>query len=233
MKLAAVLFDMDGLLFDSERIYARATDQALVEIGQPSETSFGASLAGYSAADCLSVIRTRFGPDFDMQSLDDAYEWRKGRLIGRGVPLKPGARDLIRHVRRLRFPIGLVTGSSSSLAQQYLQEANLAKSFDVVVTRDDVRHGKPAPDSYYLAARQLDVPSFRCLAFEDSYPGLQSAVAAGMQVAYVPDLAPVPPSAVAWCWVLADLVSAIRHTENILRAAERRAFSRFGAFLDR
>lgn len=186
---AAVLFDMDGLLLDSERLHRRSLQRAGREVGFPiSDTLYG-RLIGRGWGDTLRVLREEFGPGIPLERLQALAGRFQDELVdAEGVPLKPGVEACLAWCADLRLPTAVATSSTRGLALRQLARADLLHRFRAVVAGDQVARGKPAPDLYLEAARVLGADPRACLALEDSIPGAASASAAGCTVVVVPDL---------------------------------------------
>lgn len=186
--IQAVIFDMDGLLFDTEPLIKTAKLGAIRALGfEFSETSYNAMI-GVPGPECDILIQTHFGPAFPMADYLASYRGDWQRLIENGAPLKLGAADIVRHLHAMEMPIGLATSSGRESAEHHLHSAGLRPYFKAVVTRNDVTRGKPHPDLYLKAAQELGVAPELCLALEDSHNGVRAAHAAGCLPIMVPDL---------------------------------------------
>ena len=188
---AAVIFDMDGLMLDTEKIYHVAWQEAAQELGYtiPHELFF--SLVGIRTEDCEEQIVAHMGRDFPLATFQDAWMEKWEQIAARdGLTLKPGLLALLDHIDALGIPKAVATSSTAPEAVRSLGMSALAPRFSVVVTGDQVIHGKPAPDIYLEAARRISVPPAACLALEDSSAGALAAHRAGMRVLIVPDLNP-------------------------------------------
>jgi HAD superfamily hydrolase (TIGR01509 family) len=190
----AVLLDMDGTLLDTERVYLASLNTALEALGYPDGTAIGHSMIGIPGPECESILREHFGADFPMPALNEAYIARRDEIFRSGMPLKPGAVELLDALRQAACPIALVTSSSRLTAEQHLTLGGIRGHFETMLTRDDVARGKPSPELYLLAAQRLGIRPQACIAIEDSGPGIASAHAAGTIPILVPDI--LPPSAV-------------------------------------
>ncbi len=218
MTFAAAIVDMDGLLFDTERLYAEATALALQDIGYAPSVDLCESLAGFPHDACDSLILAHFGAGFPLGALSDAYERRKAAVLGGGPPLKPGAVEFVSHLRSAGLRVALATGAVRAVMTDYLERVRMRGLFDATITRDDISCGKPAPDTYLVASAKLGTAPSRCLAFEDSAPGVESANAAGVPVVVVPDIAAIPNETLDGCRaVVPDLYAAIRYLRTTLR----------------
>jgi HAD superfamily hydrolase (TIGR01509 family) len=186
----AVVFDMDGLLLDSEAVYHRAWTVAAREHGYELSDAVYRGFVGQRIALCEERLAAMAGAGFSLASFRARWRvlWRE--IAARGVAPKPGALELLALLERAGVPRAIAT--SSQQAEAALALGALAPRFAAVITGDQVANGKPAPDIYLAAARALGVDPARCLAFEDSENGARSALAAGMRLIIVPDL--VEPS---------------------------------------
>jgi len=185
----AVIFDMDGLLVDSEPLYKRAWQGAAAELGFDLGEADYATLLGRAEAECESRLLDLYGRAFPLERFRELWKsaWRRFVEEG-GLVAKPGAPDLLSALRRAGSPLAVATSSASGYARLSLERTGLASFFEHVVTADEVRRAKPAPDLFVEAAARLDVPAHRCLVLEDSPAGGEAALAAGMAVILVPDL---------------------------------------------
>lgn len=183
----AVFFDLDGTLVDTESIALVTGLRAFAEVGHPVDEAFMHGLVGKAEPQANAIIRASH-PKIDLPSFQAA--WRAGfdgMMQTDGLPLKPGATELL---GLLGHPLGLVTSTGRQGAHHKLGLAGLLHHFRTVVTFDDVRTPKPAPEPYLLAAERLGVDPARCVVFEDSDIGAEAAHLAGCIVVQVPDVAP-------------------------------------------
>jgi len=183
----AVIFDMDGLMIDSERVSVECWSQAAQELGLPFEDGFWLRMVGLGDRDCERLLLQRIDAG-QVAALfarcHDLYEHRTHA----GLPLRPGILELLQLLREHAVPRAVATSTRQPRASRKLAASGLLDFFDVVVTSSDVAHPKPAPDIYLLAAQKLGKDPTRCLALEDSPAGIRAAVGAGMTAIQVPDL---------------------------------------------
>jgi HAD superfamily hydrolase (TIGR01509 family) len=200
----AIFFDLDGTLIDTESLALRTGMAAFATHGHAVDLAFMHALVGKDEPTAAGIIRASLpGVDLDAVNL----HWRKGFNDGveTGLEMKPGARDLL---ARLSLPLAIVTSTGRAGAHRKLGLAGIATSFTHVVTLDDVRRPKPDPEPYLLAASRFGLAPSRCLVFEDSETGAESAWRAGCIVVQVPD---VVPSEGRWAHHLApDLMTGAR-----------------------
>lgn len=189
MRIDAVVFDMDGLMLDTEPLYKSAWQQALAELGHELDDASYLRFVGRSTEDCESDLVAQLGAAFPLETFRLRWPvlWRIC-ADEQGIAAKAGLHELIAFVRNEGLPLALATSSDSSFTELSLGCANLLGSFDVVVTGDQVTHPKPAPNIYIEAARRLDVDPRHCVALEDSDAGILAASRAGMVPLLVPDL---------------------------------------------
>ncbi|MDM0032154.1 HAD family phosphatase [Variovorax sp. J22P271] len=211
-KPCAVVFDMDGLLINTEILARQALRLAGPEVGLALSDSVCSLMIGVPLDGCRALLIERYGADVPADALfEGAARHLQAQIDAGAMQMQPGAAALLAQLDAAGTPRAVATSSSRSKAQHHLLSAGLAHWFSTVVTRDDVAQGKPWPDLYLLAARRLGCPPTRCLALEDSYNGVRAASAAAMPVIMVPDLLPPTPEMRARCLaVLPDLHAVAR-----------------------
>ncbi|RZL40319.1 MAG: HAD family phosphatase [Rubrivivax sp.] len=187
----AVVFDMDGLLLDSETLALDAMKAAADELGLDMPADLRRQMIGVPADICRALVAGHCGSDAPVEALfADATRLLEAAVAAGRLHRKPGVGALLDELDRLSLPRAVATSSGRHRAQHHLAASDLLTRLDAVLTRDDVVRGKPHPDLYLAAAERLGIAPQRCLAFEDSYNGVRAAVAAGMPVVMVPDLLP-------------------------------------------
>jgi HAD superfamily hydrolase (TIGR01509 family) len=188
-----VLFDMDGLLVDSEPLWLEAETAVMARLGYDWTPADQVQLLGGSLD---RTVRYLLAKARRPVSPGQVAEWLMSDVIERvrdhGVPLRPGARELLAEVAAAGLPRAMVTGSERRFMDVVLARTGL--SFDALVCADDVSVTKPDPEPYLLAAKLLGADPARCVALEDSPNGVASAEAAGCRVIAVPSLVPIEPA---------------------------------------
>jgi HAD superfamily hydrolase (TIGR01509 family) len=182
----AVIFDLDGTLLDTESLSQAAGISAFAESGVIIDPSFLHGLIGRDDVTSAGIVRAAF-PDLDFDALSANWRQKTRANYAGGIPLKPGAHDLL---GVLTLPVAMATSSTRAQLDNKMRVTNIARYFRHFVTFDDVKQAKPAPEPFLLAARLLGVNPARCVAFEDSETGAEAAHRAGMTVVQVPDINP-------------------------------------------
>lgn len=183
----AVVFDMDGLMLDSERAITDCMARAAAEAGHALPQSLWLDLVGTGEAACREILRQRLGAaaaDAMLAHADTLYDV----VVDAGMPHRPGIVALLDWLERRDVPRAVATSTARPLALRKLRRAGLLDRFHAICTSSDVARPKPAPDVYLLAAARLDVEPARCLVLEDSPAGVRAALAAGMIPVQVPDM---------------------------------------------
>jgi HAD superfamily hydrolase (TIGR01509 family) len=212
---SAVIFDMDGLVLDSETTYCGAWRKAAAALGHELDDAFFESLFGRHADDVVQALAAELGPRFDREGFFRAAEryWFE-HIETHGIPRMPGIEALLARFREASIPYALATNSDGHYARLCLERGGLHDAFPVMVTRDQVALGKPEPDVFLEAARRLNVDPAACLVLEDSETGLMAARAAGTQPILIQrreDLrARLEPLAKLALFSLEDLVDLIK-----------------------
>ncbi len=192
--VAAVLWDMDGTLLDSEKLWDIAMRELSVELGGEMTDATRHALIGAAAPDALRITFAGLGIEPTEAQLHAAGEWMERRVVGLmsgPIPWRPGAREALAMVRAAGLASGLVTNTKRSVTELCLDTLG-REFFDVTVCGDEVASGKPAPDPYLRGAELLGLAPERCVAVEDSPTGSLAAAAAGCAVLVVPCEVAVP-----------------------------------------
>lgn len=188
--IQAVIFDMDGTLFDTERLTVEGW-QEMMRRGMlpPDFLNWTPGWRGKNRDDIRCHMRELYGENFDTEKIFDGRRSILNEMIERdGLPLKPGVPSIFESIRSMGIPMALATATTRVTVDNYMRKTGYGVYFDRIVTGDTVPNGKPAPDIFLSAAEQLGVHPNNCLVIEDSPNGVRAGVAAGMYVVMVPDL---------------------------------------------
>lgn len=189
--LQAVLFDMDGLLVDSEKLWFDSEAEVMAELGTPWGPEDQESLVGGSIARTVAYMLERTGPVADPAYLARRLLDGMTERLRANVPMMPGAKQLLDEVREAGIPSALVSSTHRALMEHALDGIGRDR-LTVTVAGDEVEHTKPHPEPYLTAARLLGADPRRCVALEDSPNGTDSATAAGCHVVVVPSVVSIP-----------------------------------------
>lgn len=188
----AVVFDMDGTMIESERELLVCWREATARLGLSVDDSVWLSMVGLHDRACVELLHRHLPAD-DVARLIATTHALYDAKVAAGLPLKPDIEPLLQWLQAAGVPRAVATSTQRPRALLKLEHTGLLGYFDAVVAGADVAHPKPAPDIYLLAAKRLGVDPRRCVAVEDSEPGVRAALAAGMTAIQIPDL--VQPTA--------------------------------------
>ncbi len=200
---SAVIFDMDGLVLDTETGYFVAWQQAANAMGYELSEAFCLSLSGLHYKDVELKLMAWCGADFNMQAFNhlSGIFWRE-HVHTHGINIKHGFAELLEYIIQQQIPYCLATNSRAVNAYECLELAGIKDVFSTIISRDDVQYGKPEPDIFLKAAELLQVSIRQCLVLEDSHAGILAASRAGAFSVFVPSTDPVDPLTVELCDVM-------------------------------
>ncbi len=184
--IEAVVFDLDGVLVQSEEVWDAVREAYVRERGGRYDAEVQRAMMGMSSAEWSRYLHDDAGVPDEPGAINDEVVRRMLAAYGEHLPLLPGAAEAVRRVAA-RYPLGLASSSNRPLIDAVLDLAGLAPCFRATVSSEEVARGKPAPDVYLEAAGRLGVAPDRCAAVEDSHGGIRSAKAAGMRVVAIPN----------------------------------------------
>jgi HAD superfamily hydrolase (TIGR01509 family) len=182
----AVIFDLDGLLLDSEQVWDEAREQLAHERGGRWHAQAQRDMMGMSSPEWSRYMHDRIGLAESPEEISAEVVGRLEDRYRQRLPLLPGAVETVERLAE-RWPLGLASSSNRELIDLALEVSGLAGFFRATVSSEEVARGKPAPDVYLEAARRVGVAAERCAAIEDSHNGIRSAKAAGMHVVAIPN----------------------------------------------
>jgi HAD superfamily hydrolase (TIGR01509 family) len=189
--IRAVVFDLDGVLLQSEEVWDAVRERYVRERGGRYDEEVQRAMMGMSAPEWSRFLHEEAGVPDDLEEINSEVVRRMLETYRRELPLLPGAVETVRRTAAA-FPLALASSSNREVFEEVLELAGLADCFRATVSAEEVAHGKPAPDVYLEAARRLGVAPGTCTAVEDSHAGIRSAKAAGMRVVAIPN-ARYPP----------------------------------------
>ncbi len=187
--IKAVIFDMDGLIFDTEKLLVKYWCQAANEFGFPMEREHALGIRSLARKFAIPHLQGIFGEEFDYVKIRTRrMELMSAHLAENGLETKAGIHELLDYLKAHNIPAAIATATDYERTKDYLTRAGLFERFDKIVCATMVESGKPKPDIYIYAAQQLGFEPSECLALEDSPNGVRSASSAGCITVMVPDL---------------------------------------------
>jgi HAD superfamily hydrolase (TIGR01509 family) len=198
---AAVIFDMDGLMFDTENLTIPLWETAGKPFGYNLTREIVLRMVGISGEKARRVLLEEFGADFPYDTIRDEFRLLvKKEMAEKGVPKKPGLMYLLDRLRAVNIPLGVATSSRGATAIDLLGKAGIIGYFKAITGGEEVKNGKPAPDIFLLAAEKLLTPPCNCVGFEDSTAGLMGLHSAGIRSVFIKDVVSPPEEVLAAVW---------------------------------
>lgn len=187
--MKAIIFDMDGVLFDTERLCMDSWIAVARENGIPDMEAFFPRCIGRNQTDTAALFREFYGESYDYEQFrQQASEKFHEDIVQKGMPVKKGVREILEFLRQRKYRIGLASSSSRPSVEEHLERTGLREYFQSLTTGDMVEHSKPQPDIYRMACESMGVDPQEAMAIEDSPNGIRAAYSAGMIPIMVPDL---------------------------------------------
>ncbi len=209
MQIKGVIFDMDGLLLDTERVYLEGFRVALDQHGLPQDDDIFRRMMGTNRDLGRAILTEGLAGRVTLTAFDEVWDAHIATRLRDGIPVKPSVPEMASHLKASGLPYIIATSTRTDKAHDHLDRAGIGHHFPDVIGGDQVQRSKPAPDIYLHAARTLGLPAENCAAFEDSPNGLRAAHAAGCIAVHVPDLVPADDA----------LQALAHHTAQDLRSA--------------
>ncbi len=206
----AVVFDMDGLLINSEVVIRDAMMATARGMGAELPNEVFVRMVGLTYAASDAVAQAHFGAEFPLADFN-AEVWRRAQAVFEAEDiLKDGVREIVDHLAAASIPRAVATSSSHDSVRRHLEPSGVYARFQAIVARGDYERGKPSPDPFLVAAERLGVAAADCLALEDSHNGVRAAHAAGMMTVMVPDLLEPTDEMRRLCLAIADTLHDVR-----------------------
>ena len=210
--IKAVIFDMDGLLLDTEKLLVRFWVQAANEMGFPMTREHALSIRSLHKSFAVPYLKGIFGEEFDYYAVRGRRMELMREHLGDDPPeLKSGAVELLEYLNSEKIPAAVCTATDYERTRDYLTKTGIFERFDRIVCATMVERGKPKPDIYLYAAEQLGLLPSECIALEDSPNGVLSASGAGCRTVMVPDLTQPDSELVSLIYKKADSLSEVIH----------------------
>ena len=216
MSIRAIIFDKDGTLHDTEKVYLQAWKAAAEEFNVPDIENTVRDCTGTNIPFIAQYWAKKY-PDVPFEDYLPRRQFYYFGILEQGIPVKEGAYELLTYLRAHGYKVGMATSTPWDTVMEHLERTDMMEYFDTIVTGDMIEHGKPAPDIYLLAAERLGVDPAECVGVEDSPNGVRSIHAAGMRAVMIPDMVEPSPEVEALVWkkldCLMDVVSLLEEAE--------------------
>jgi len=199
-EIKAVIFDMDGLMLNTERLSQTAWHAGGQDIGYEIPSEVSQAVIGRISADHRQIFEDYFGLGFPLDALHERTKIHYFRLLEDQLAIQPGLLKLFDRLEALKIPKAVATSTQYDWAMKKLVQVDIRSRFDHVVTGDQVKRGKPEPDIFLRAAELLHTEPEHCLVLEDSYSGVRAGAVAGMHVIMIPDILPPNEEMHNLCW---------------------------------
>ena len=200
MGKKAVIFDMDGVIFDTEKVYLDIWTEVFEKYGYKMTKELYVTVMGTGRKNVIKTFLENFGDDLPIEKM---YEEKDNQLFYRienqGIPLKEGVKELFSMLKEKDYKIALATSAKKERVEKQIKDKWLKESFDAIVCGDDVEKGKPSPDIFLKAAKEIDVEPENCFVVEDSPAGIKAAFSGGMKGIHVEDLKEADEDILKYC----------------------------------
>ena len=200
MGKKAVIFDMDGVIFDTEKVYLDIWIEVFEKYGYKMTKELYVNVMGTGRKNVIKTFLENFGDDLPIEKM---YEEKDNQLFyiieNQGIPLKEGVKELFSMLKEKDYKIALATSAKKERVEKQIKDKWLKESFDAIVCGDDVEKGKPSPDIFLKAAKEIDVEPENCFVVEDSPAGIKAAFSGGMKGIHVEDLKVADEDILKYC----------------------------------
>ncbi len=212
----AFIFDMDGILFDTELLTQEALRAMSRKYGEREDIDgFYPTTCGTNLATAKVLYKNFFGADYPFEKRrDEMRRWIREQIDEYGIPVKKGAEELLKFLKEKGYKIALATSTTRMSAEGHLKKAGFLPYFDATVCGDEIENAKPNPEIFLKAAQKLGAEPQNCYVAEDSYLGVEAGAAAGMRVFMIPDMNPPRDKEKALAYMIcSDLTEVKQHLE--------------------
>ena len=217
MPIRAIIFDKDGTLHDTEKVFMQAWKLAAAELNVPDIENTVRDCTG-TTIEWIAQYWAKKYPDIPFEDYLPRRQYHFNEIVRDGVPVKEGAHELLTYLKEHGYLIGMATSTGQVSAMEHLTRTGMLDYFapNAIITGNMVKNGKPAPDIYLLAAERLGVSPEECVGVEDSLNGVRAIHAAGMRAVMIPDMIEPTPEVEELCWkrcdTLLDIIPLLTET---------------------
>ncbi len=216
-EIRGAVFDMDGLLLDTERVCSETWDKAAELVGFADVQRAKMACIGLNRESTLAFFEKTYGKDFDYQNFLETARNLTKEALAQNLPVKEGAEEILKFLKSRNIRLAVASSTREETVRRQLERAGLLQYFDKVITGDMVQNGKPHPEIFSKACKALELSPETCLAFEDSVNGIRSAYRAKTYPIHIPDIQPENQETVALSWKkFASLTEAKAFLETLL-----------------
>lgn len=209
-KIKSVIFDMDGVIFDTEKVYLDVWSNVFENYGYKMTKEIYSSVLGTGRENVKKVFLQQFGNELPIEVMYKEKDENLAKAIDAGVPLKDGAVEILIYLKENNYKIALATSATKERALKQLREANIESFFDVIVCRDEVKETKPNPEIFLKVAEKLMRTPEECIVIEDSKAGIIAARKAGMIGIHIVDLKEADEEILSQCYKSFNNLNEIR-----------------------
>ena len=199
-EIKGAVFDMDGLLLDTEQVCSRTWDKAAEIVGFADVQRAKMACIGLNHDSTVEFFEKTYGKDFDYQNFLDTARKLTKEALAQQIPVKEGAEEMLKFLKSRNIRLAVASSTREVTVRKQLEKAGLLQYFDEVITGDMVQNGKPHPEIFTKACEALQLPPENCLAFEDSVNGIRSAYRAKTYPIHIPDIQPENQETIALSW---------------------------------